>query len=126
MGYFAKHIHKLCLLLAVLSLASCATSPEKPPKWKHSDFLEKRFSLIHPTEVEDIKFCRNSRMAAVTFGIQNKWLCAPLMYWRVKQNRLEVYGDDGKLYQAFTLVSRGNGKVTVTDLKGEQATYLVE
>jgi len=110
-----------------LAICGCATSPkEQMPRWQRSDFLGKTFSLDQPSKIEDITFARRGHFAPVTFGGRDgkeSWLCSPLMYWRLRGGRLEVYEYDKTIYESFTLISRSEHTVTVTNLKGEQVTY---
>ncbi|HRJ73874.1 MAG TPA: hypothetical protein PLS03_16745 [Terrimicrobiaceae bacterium] len=120
---------RIVYLAWLLTLASCASLPKGTPQWQRSDFLGKTFSLDHPTKIEQITFARQSRLAPVTFGQDDGkeiWVCAPLMYWRLRDGRLEVYDYDKTIYERFTLISRDEDLVTVTNLKGRKVTYKVK
>jgi hypothetical protein len=126
----AENMLRAIHIIFILSLASCVnSSKEQLPRWQRSDFVGQTFSLDHPTRIEDITFSRQAHLAPVTFGTRDgeyTEICGPLMYWRLKGGKLEVYDYDKTIYESFTLVSKDDRTVTVHNLKGKRITYQIK
>jgi hypothetical protein len=115
------------LFVVTLALAGCTTTNDKGYQpWQKKDFLNLCFILDDANEIEQISFSSDHRMAAVTFGEQRGDYfkeCAPLMCWRLRNGKLQIYDHDNRVYTTWTFLRRENNVIYVLNERNETRRY---
>jgi hypothetical protein len=115
-------------LIALLGFSGCCTSPQIPRSvWRKQDFLNRQFTLDDSRRIEYVWFYSDHRMAAVTFGEHFGDIyktCAPLMFWRLRNGRLQIYDYDKRVYSTWTFIRSEGDAVYVLNEYGKTLRYI--
>lgn len=122
-------MHSIIFVWAIVILLSgCQTIEDKSqPRWQKKDFVDRHFVLDDARKIDEISFMSDHRMAAVTFGdhVGDMYkICAPLMYWRLRDGRLEIYDEDKEIYATWTFLRRDGDFVYVRNEQGKTLRYI--
>jgi len=115
-------------MIVFVGLSGCGTTEQSPHlSWRKQDFLNRHFTLDDTRRIEDVWFYSDHRMAAVTFGEHTGDMyktCSPLMFWRLRNGRLQIYDYDKRVYSTWTLIRSDGDKYYVLNEDDKTLRYI--